>query len=148
MRPLENAGKNGWTVADSSGRLRATANWEDRLIVRSASIIYARTDHYATCHSRLHTVEPDYSDARLGWNHTDWGRIVFSDASHFQLYPENYRRCVWRHLGQRAYSAFTIARDTGPQPGVMVWGAISFDSRTFLVVIRGTLAAQRYVDDF
>ena len=29
----------------------------------------------------------------------------------------------------------------------MVWGAICFDSRTPLVVIRGTLTAQRYVDD-
>ncbi|UYV71393.1 hypothetical protein LAZ67_8002959 [Cordylochernes scorpioides] len=29
----------------------------------------------------------------------------------------------------------------------MVWGAISFDSRTPLVVIPGTLTAQRYVDD-
>ncbi|GFU63347.1 transposable element Tc1 transposase [Trichonephila clavipes] len=29
----------------------------------------------------------------------------------------------------------------------MVWGAISFDSRTPLVVIRSTLTEQRYVDD-
>ena len=29
----------------------------------------------------------------------------------------------------------------------MVWGAISFDIRTPLVVIRGTLTAQRYIDD-
>ncbi|GFT86980.1 transposable element Tc1 transposase [Trichonephila clavipes] len=29
----------------------------------------------------------------------------------------------------------------------MVWGAISFDSRTPLVVLRGTLTAQRFVDN-
>ncbi|GFV30013.1 transposable element Tcb1 transposase [Trichonephila clavipes] len=29
----------------------------------------------------------------------------------------------------------------------MVWGAISFDNRIPLVVIRGTLTAQRYVED-
>ncbi|GFV07157.1 transposable element Tc1 transposase [Trichonephila clavipes] len=34
-----------------------------------------------------------------------------------------------------------------PQPEVRVWGAISFDSRPPLVVISGTLTAQRYVDD-
>ncbi|GFX07243.1 transposable element Tc1 transposase [Trichonephila clavipes] len=34
--------------------------------------------------------------------------------------------------GQAA--AFTIARHTGPQPEVMVWAAISFDSRTPLLL--------------
>ncbi|GFX38099.1 hypothetical protein TNCV_3836981 [Trichonephila clavipes] len=34
-----------------------------------------------------------------------------------------------------------------PQPGVMVWGAISFVSRIPLVIIGGTLTAQRCVDD-
>ncbi|GFS48162.1 transposable element Tc1 transposase [Trichonephila clavipes] len=42
---------------------------------------------------------------------------------------------------------FTIACHTGAQPGVMVWSAISFYSRTPLVVIRGTLTSQWYVDD-
>ena len=43
---------------------------------------------------------------------------------------EDHRRRVWRRLGQCAHPAFTIARHTGPQPGVMVWGAISLDRRT------------------
>ncbi|GFW68594.1 transposable element Tc1 transposase [Trichonephila clavipes] len=81
--------------------------------------------------------------ARSGWNHAKWGRIVFSDKSRFQLCPDDHRRRVWRPPEQRADPAFTIIRHTGPQPAVMVWGAISFDSRTPLVVIRGTLAAQR-----
>ncbi|GFT16096.1 transposable element Tc1 transposase [Trichonephila clavipes] len=36
----------------------------------------------------------------------------------------------------------------GSQPGVMVWGAISFHSRTLLVLIRGTFTVQWYVDNF
>ncbi|GFW61133.1 HTH_Tnp_Tc3_2 domain-containing protein [Trichonephila clavipes] len=28
-----------------------------------------------------------------GWNHTDWERIVFSDKSRFQLYPDDCRSC-------------------------------------------------------
>ncbi|GFV11769.1 transposable element Tc1 transposase [Trichonephila clavipes] len=35
----------------------------------------------------------------------------------------------------------------GSQPEVMVWGVIYVDSQTFLVVIRSTLTAERYVDD-
>ncbi|GFT33912.1 HTH_Tnp_Tc3_2 domain-containing protein [Trichonephila clavipes] len=65
---------------------------------------------------------------RSGWNHADWGCRVFSDESHFQLCPDNHRRRVWRRLGQRADPAFPIACHISPQPGVMVWGTISFDS--------------------
>ncbi|GFU59593.1 HTH_Tnp_Tc3_2 domain-containing protein [Trichonephila clavipes] len=84
---------------------------------------------------------------RSGWNHANWGRLVFSDESYFQLCPDDHRKRVWRHPGQQTDSAFTIARHTGPQTGVMVWGAIYFDGRTPLVVIRGTLRAQWCVDD-
>ncbi|GFY10177.1 transposable element Tc1 transposase [Trichonephila clavipes] len=82
-----------------------------------------------------------------GWKHTDWGRIVFSEEFHFQLYPDDHRRRVWRRRGQRANPIFSIVSHTGPQPGVMVTSAISFDSQAPLGVIRGTLTAQRYVDD-
>ncbi|GFX36314.1 transposable element Tc1 transposase [Trichonephila clavipes] len=83
----------------------------------------------------------------LGWNHADWGCIVFSNESHFRLCPDDNRRRVWRRPGQRADPTFPIARHTDPQPGAMVWGAIYFNSRISLVVIRGTLTAQRHVED-
>ncbi|GFX56889.1 transposable element Tc1 transposase [Trichonephila clavipes] len=106
--------------------------------------IYPRTDRCATCHSRLHIVKPDDSGV---WNHADWGRIVFNDESRLQLCPDDHRRRVWKCLGQCADPSFTIARHTGPQPGVMVWGVISFDIRTPLVVIRGPFRVQWYAED-
>ncbi|GFV05226.1 transposable element Tc1 transposase [Trichonephila clavipes] len=48
----------------------------------------------------------------------------------------DHQRRVWRHPRQRTDPPFTIAHHTGPQPGVVV---CSFDNRTPLVVIRGTL---------
>ncbi|UYV69400.1 Transposase [Cordylochernes scorpioides] len=84
---------------------------------------------------------------RSTWNCSDWGRIVFSDESRFLLCPDDRRKRVWRRPGQRVDPDLTVEHHTGPQQGVMVWGAISFDSRTLLVVIPGTLTAQRYVDD-
>ncbi|GFV40228.1 transposable element Tc1 transposase [Trichonephila clavipes] len=60
----------------------------------------------------------------ISWNHAVWGRIVFSNESRFQLCPEDHRSHVWRRLGQCANPDFTIAHHTGPQPRVMVWGAI------------------------
>ncbi|GFU33421.1 transposable element Tc1 transposase [Trichonephila clavipes] len=99
-------------------------------------------------------ITPTHCRARLqrclagsGWNHADGGDIVFSDKSHFQLCPDNHRICVWRRLVQCADPAFTTTRHTSLQSEVMVWGAISFDSRVPLGVIRSTLTAQQYVDD-
>ncbi|UYV73539.1 Transposase [Cordylochernes scorpioides] len=80
---------------------------------------------------------------RSTWNCANWGRIVFSDESCFLLCPDDRRKRVWRRPGQRVDPGLTVEHHTGPQQGVMVWGAISFDSRTPLVVIPGTLTAQR-----
>ncbi|GFT44964.1 transposable element Tc1 transposase [Trichonephila clavipes] len=76
-------------------------------------------------------VKPDYSNVWLN----QVGITLIGDESRFQLYPDNNRRRVWRRPGQRADLAFPIAHHTGPQPGVMVWGDISFDCRTHWVVI-------------
>ncbi|GFW23987.1 transposable element Tc1 transposase [Trichonephila clavipes] len=71
---------------------------------------------------RGHMIELKEAD----WNHADWGPIVFSDESRFQLCPDDRRGRFWRNPGHRADPAFTIARHTGPQPGVIVWSAIFF----------------------
>ncbi|GFX71712.1 transposable element Tc1 transposase [Trichonephila clavipes] len=80
-------------------------------------------------------ITPTHCQARLQWrlaqsgrNHVDWVRIVFSDESCFQLCPDDHRRRVWRRPGQRANPAFNIVRYTGPEQGVMIWGAISFET--------------------
>ncbi|GFW92419.1 transposable element Tcb2 transposase [Trichonephila clavipes] len=44
-------------------------------------------------------------------------------------------------------SPHTVLRHTAHTAGVMVWEAIVFDSRSSLIVMRGTLTGQRYVDD-
>ncbi|GFS92757.1 transposable element Tcb1 transposase [Trichonephila clavipes] len=38
-------------------------------------------------------------------------------------------------------------RNTGPEPGIMVWGGIGYHSRTPLVRIAGTLNSQRYISE-
>ncbi|GFY23487.1 hypothetical protein TNCV_3941791 [Trichonephila clavipes] len=38
-------------------------------------------------------------------------------------------------------------RQTGPAPGIMVWGGIGYHSRTPLVRIAGTLNSHRYVSE-
>ncbi|GFX48648.1 hypothetical protein TNCV_585451 [Trichonephila clavipes] len=41
----------------------------------------------------------------------------------------------------------TVLRHIARIAGVMVWGAIAYDSRFTLIVMRGILTDQRYVDD-
>ncbi|UYV68097.1 hypothetical protein LAZ67_5003053 [Cordylochernes scorpioides] len=85
---------------------------------------------------------------RSTWNCADWGRIVFSGESRFLLCSDDRRKRVWRRPGLRVDPGLTVEHLTGPQQGVMVWGAISFDSKTPLVVIPGTLTAKRWIPHF
>ncbi|UYV68104.1 hypothetical protein LAZ67_5003069 [Cordylochernes scorpioides] len=54
---------------------------------------------------------------------------------------------VWRRRGKRSNPAAIVERPTVRQRGIMVWGAIAYDSRSPLLRIQGTMTAQRYVDD-
>ncbi|GFX43009.1 transposable element Tcb2 transposase [Trichonephila clavipes] len=59
--------------------------------------------------------------ARSMWNVTDWQKVVFSDESRFVLGTDDNRVRVWRRP--------------------------AYDSRSTLIMMRGTLTGQRYVDD-
>ncbi|GFW79247.1 transposable element Tcb2 transposase [Trichonephila clavipes] len=59
--------------------------------------------------------------ARSMWNVTDWQKVVFSDESRFVLGTVDNR--------------------------VRVWRCSAYDSRSNLIVMRGTLTGQLYVDD-
>ncbi|GFV01519.1 transposable element Tcb1 transposase [Trichonephila clavipes] len=85
--------------------------------------------------------------ARSMWNVTDWQKVVFSDESRFVLGTENNRVRLWRRPGERYNPPYTVLRHTARTAGVMVWGAIAYDSLSTLIVMRGILTGQRYVDD-
>ncbi|GFV19209.1 transposable element Tcb2 transposase [Trichonephila clavipes] len=80
------------------------------------------------------------------WNVTDWQKVVFSDESRFVLGTDDNRVRVWRCPGERYNSPHTVLRHTAHTAGVMVWGFIAYDSRSTLIVMRGTFTVQRYVD--
>ncbi|GFU69057.1 transposable element Tcb2 transposase [Trichonephila clavipes] len=84
---------------------------------------------------------------RATWSVTDWRRVIFSDESRFSLSDDDHRTRVWRRTGQRSDPAFIVERHTAISQGVTVWGAISWDTRSSLVVLQGTSTARRYVDD-
>ncbi|UYV73459.1 CUL1 [Cordylochernes scorpioides] len=88
----------------------------------------------------------EWCRARSTWM-TEWHRVVFSDESRFCLSSDSRRVHVWRRRGERSNPAAIVERPTVRQRGIMVWGAIAYDSRSPLLRIQGTMTAKRYVDD-
>ncbi|GFT44833.1 transposable element Tcb1 transposase [Trichonephila clavipes] len=88
-----------------------------------------------------------WCQARSMWNVTDWQKVVFSDESRFVLGADDNRIRVWRRPGERYNSSHTVLRHTARTAGVMVWGPLVYDIWFTLIVMRGTLTDQRYVDD-
>ncbi|UYV78165.1 Transposase [Cordylochernes scorpioides] len=88
----------------------------------------------------------EWCRARSTWM-TEWHRVVFSDELRFCLSSDSRRVRVWRRRGERSNPAAIVERPTVRQRGIMVWGAIAYDSRSPLLRIQGTMTAQRYVDD-
>ncbi|GFV95287.1 transposable element Tcb2 transposase [Trichonephila clavipes] len=85
--------------------------------------------------------------ARGNWTAAEWNQVVFSDESRFNLSSDDNCVRVWRPRGERYNPVFALRRHTAPTAGVMVWGAIAYNTRSPLVLIRGTMTAQRYVYD-
>ncbi|GFU20000.1 transposable element Tc1 transposase [Trichonephila clavipes] len=89
-----------------------------------------------------------WCQARSMWNVTDWQKVLFSDGSQFVWGTDDNRVRVWRPPGELYNSPHTVLHHTARTVGVMAWGAIAYDSRSCLIVMRGTLTGQRrYVHD-
>ncbi|GFU23006.1 transposable element Tcb1 transposase [Trichonephila clavipes] len=143
----ECAVKNCWeqwaregTHAQKTGSeaTRKTTRREDRRIVRQALVDPTVTRS---------TIRADWCQVRSIWNVPDWQKVVFSDESRFVLGTDDNRVRVWRRPGERYNSPHTVLRHSARTAGVMVWGGIAYDSRSTLIVMRGNLTGQRYVDD-
>ncbi|GFU65281.1 HTH_Tnp_Tc3_2 domain-containing protein [Trichonephila clavipes] len=133
-----------------SGRPRNTNDREDRAIRRVATS--APTTSLASIQrhlppSRHPAVSTGFLPTSGNLGVTDWRRVIFSDESRFSLSADDHRTRVWRRTGQRSDPAFIVERHIAISQGVTVWGAISWDTRSSLVVLQGTLTARRYVDD-
>ncbi|GFX66584.1 transposable element Tcb2 transposase [Trichonephila clavipes] len=75
-------------------------------------------------------------------------RVLPLTPTHRRLHLEcsdDNRVHVWRPRGERLNTAFALQRHTAPTAGVMLWVAIAYNTRSPLVLIRGTMTAQRYV---
>lgn len=98
---------------------------------------------------------PQHRRARLAfareyadWTMEEWKNVLFSDESRISLRGPDGRQRVYRRQNER-FAPCAIIETVGYQGGsIMVWGGITYEARTDLVVFdRGSVNAQRYVEE-
>jgi len=87
-----------------------------------------------------------YANAHRGWTLKQWGNVLFTDESRFNLYGSDRRPLVWRRHGERFRQNFVRPVVTYGGGSVMVWGSVSRNWRTPLVIVRENLTARSYID--
>ncbi|GFV50640.1 transposable element Tcb2 transposase [Trichonephila clavipes] len=97
------------------------------------------------CPLRVLNLMPNHRRLRLewcraqgNWTAAEWNQVIFSDKSRFNLSSDDNRVRVWRPRGERLNPAFVLQRHSATTAGVRVWGAIAYNTRSPLVLIRGT----------
>ncbi|GFX91393.1 transposable element Tcb1 transposase [Trichonephila clavipes] len=92
-------------------------------------------------------MEAWWSSRRIARQLGHFDCVKRSDESRFNLCSDDNRVRVWRPRGERLNPALALQRHTAPTAGVTVWDVIAYNTRSPLVLIRGTMIAQRYVYD-
>uniref|UniRef100_A0A673YR65 Tc1-like transposase DDE domain-containing protein n=1 Tax=Salmo trutta TaxID=8032 RepID=A0A673YR65_SALTR len=82
------------------------------------------------------------------WTRQDWQKVLFPDESRFCLTRGDGRIHVYRRRNEHYTEGCPLERVRfGGGGSVMVWGGVSQQHRTELVVIAGNLNAVRYRED-
>ncbi|GFW59136.1 transposable element Tcb2 transposase [Trichonephila clavipes] len=143
------------TRRSGSGSPRKTSRREDRHIVRNARVqptaLSAAVQGQvapslrAPVSSRI--IQRHLAERHLGpWHPL---RVLPLTPTHrrLRLDSDGNRVRVWRPRGEHLKRAFAYQQLTTLTAGVMVWGATAYNTLSPLVLIRGTMTAQRYVPD-
>ncbi|GFX29049.1 transposable element Tcb2 transposase [Trichonephila clavipes] len=89
-----------------------------------------------------------WATEHMNWRRNEWSNVLFSDESRFSVHPDNRRIFIWRDRGSRNNPAFVHESVSFGGGGVLVYGGISIDGRTYLYIIRGgPLTVRRYRDE-
>ncbi|XP_069673391.1 zinc finger protein 841-like [Periplaneta americana] len=95
-------------------------------------------------HQRLRL---QWARERRHWR-AEWQNVVFTDESHFNLSCNDGCIRVKRYSGERNLRACVVERHSGQTSSVMVWGAIGYNMRSFLLRIQNNLNSNCYIRKF
>ena len=82
----------------------------------------------------------------MRWTRAQWAQVLFSDESRFTLSFHDGRNRDWRRNGERYLDATIQEHDRYGGGSVMVWGGISYHTRTPLHHVVGNLNGVCYRD--
>ncbi|GBN86728.1 hypothetical protein AVEN_216611-1 [Araneus ventricosus] len=92
---------------------------------------------------RLHWVREHRS-----WTPEQWGRVLFTDESRFNIQNDSRRAMIWREPGTRYRAPNIVERDHYRGGGLLVWAGIATNGRTDLYVFAGgSVTTIRYCDE-
>ena len=80
----------------------------------------------------------------LNWTRRQWGDVLFTDESKFNVYMADGRQHVWRRRGERFADCCVQQHDRWGDGSVLVWAGVSSATRTQLVILNGPVNAQTY----
>ena len=81
------------------------------------------------------------------WFQPQWNTVLFSDENRFNLSQSDGRVRIWRAASTRSQDPNIVEVEPFGGGSVMVWGGISAETKTPLVVIRGNLNAECYLTE-
>ena len=84
--------------------------------------------------------------AHVKWTRAQWSQVLFTDESRFTLSFHDGRNRVWRRTGERHQDATIVEHDRYGGGSIMVWGGISYHTRTPLHHVVGNLDGVGYRD--
>ena len=88
----------------------------------------------------------NWARTHLRWIRRQWGSVLFTDESKFNVQNYDGRYRVYRERGQRFTEYYVQKRNRGGG-SVHVWAGITQFNKTYLVILNGNVNAGRYIDN-
>lgn len=88
-----------------------------------------------------------FAREHVNWTHEQWAKVLFTDECRIALRAPDGRERVWRRRGERFLPITTTQTESFHGGSIMVWGGISSDARTELVIVDNRLTAARYIEE-
>ena len=97
--------------------------------------------------NRHKAVRLNWAQEHARWTRRQWGSVVFSDESKFNVHHHDGRIRVFRSKGERFQDSCVSKVNRGGGGSVHVWAGISQFNKTELVVLHGNVTARSYIDN-